>query len=155
MGNLFTSLLKSGVKKITPKVASIRSWANKTTESFSKITKTKVQSGKLNFESNKFQGVFFATPTGKFLSGAGRLGRSLGKASIGVIKTGMKVSTFGLVPHALTLGALGTGVAYGAGRAIINRSNERTMNMANKGMSPNNLGTDGLTLALSKRRHRG
>ena len=52
------------------------------------------------------------------------------------------------------IGAGLLGVAAGAGKATIQRSIDQTRMGTNGGMAPNNLGTDGLTLALSKRRHR-
>ena len=49
------------------------------------------------------------------------------------------------------LGVMGAG--FGATRVAMNNSMARTYNNK-QGMDPNNLSTDGLTLALSKRRHR-
>lgn len=50
------------------------------------------------------------------------------------------------------IGAAGAGLAYGSGSAVMRRyENKQQMR---GGMKPNNLGTDGLTLALSKTRHR-
>jgi hypothetical protein len=49
----------------------------------------------------------------------------------------------------------GAGIMYGAGSAAMRRLDARNQQtMSGRGMSSNNLGTDGLTLALSKRRHR-
>lgn len=48
------------------------------------------------------------------------------------------------------IGAVGAGAAYGGASASINRYRERKQ----RGMTSNHLGTDGLTLALSKTRHR-
>lgn len=45
------------------------------------------------------------------------------------------------------------GLAHGAMTAVSQRMADRQMS-ASRGMDPNNLGTDGLTLALSRRRHR-
>jgi hypothetical protein len=50
--------------------------------------------------------------------------------------------------------AFTAGIAYGAGNAMLRKLDERNQRASGRGMSANNLGTDGLTLALSKRRHR-
>lgn len=86
---------------------------------------------------------------------------SLGKGSMriakGVGRVGgatMKGLTYGPVPYVLSVGALAGGVAFGAGTTAIQRANDRAMASSGRGMAPNNLSTDGLTLSLSRCRHR-
>lgn len=79
------------------------------------------------------------------------LPKAMGKLGYGIGKT--------MVNHpgtAITLG-LGLGGAMSSGRYALERVNNRTMqsDRGRNGMQANHLGTDGLTLALSKARHRG
>ena len=104
---------------------------------------------------NDFASVFRgASKSGRALSGLGSGASWLGSKSAHLGGKVMSGLTYGYVPHALTVGLLGVGVVRGAAGASIDRSNERTMANASRGMAANNLGTDGLTLALSRRRHR-
>lgn len=78
------------------------------------------------------------------------LGRFAGGTAGGI----MKLSTMGPLPYAGVAAAGGIGITAGLVKNSVMRTNERMMNGNNKGMNPNNLGTDGLTLSLSKIRHR-
>ena len=94
-----------------------------------------------------------ATIAGKGFSAVGRGGKWAGRKLFHAGGSVMDSLSSGYRPHAIVGASLLGGITYGAGTTVINRSNERTMASAGRGMPANNLGTDGLTLALSRRRH--
>jgi hypothetical protein len=92
-----------------------------------------------------------ATGGGKAINKIASAGSSLGKfASRNPVSRALTSSKM-MVP-AIGVGFT-FGAAHGAASAVSQRMSDRQMTTA-RGMDPNNLGTDGLTLALSKRRHR-
>lgn len=77
----------------------------------------------------------------------GKVGWAVKGLGKGVTSTPALATMFGV-------SVIGGGI-YGTGSAIMQRADQRTQMISGRGMAPNNLGTDGLTLALSRRRHRG
>lgn len=76
---------------------------------------------------------------------AGKIGFGMMKPFIGAAKVALK--------HPFATG-IPLGMATGAARHIVNQADQRTQHLREQGMDPNNLGTDGLTLSLSRLRHR-
>jgi hypothetical protein len=101
--------------------------------------------------ANVFRG---ASKSGRSLSGLASGAGWLGSKSAHLGGKVMSGLTYKPVAIPLVVGAFGIGAVRGGAGASIDRSNERTMANASRGMAANNLGTDGLTLALSRRRHR-
>ena len=100
-----------------------------------------------------FEKAFMATPAGKIFGATGRLGGATGRflsrnpVSKALTSNWIKIPAIGTAAVA--------GLMYGGGKSKMDSMNRRTASMDNRGgMSSNNLGTDGLTLALSKMRHR-
>ena len=73
------------------------------------------------------------------------LGQGISRNFIGKALTSPK-----MMAPAIVVG-FATGLVYGAGRTVLQRVDQRTQK---RGMAGNNMGTDGLTLALSRTRHR-
>lgn len=86
----------------------------------------------VHWAGSKVSNAFKSISGSKFGTGASMIASPLVKAS----------------PFVVGAGA----AAFGAGRVMLERADQRTMQRS--GMAGNNLGTDGLTLALSARRHR-
>lgn len=105
-------------------------------------------------KATNFETSFSGTPIGKAFH-ASRTAAGLGARALfrnPIAK--MMVNAPASVQYTTIVAAGVVGIAYGGVKSAINRSNERTQANAQRGMASNNLGTDGLTLALSKRRHR-
>lgn len=93
--------------------------------------------------------------TGDFVTawkstGYGQTASTIGKVGAKLAKGTFNIGTTAVSNPAFVVGAGAVGLSVGVGRGIINRYQERSQ----RGMEANHLGTDGLTLALSKRRHR-
>lgn len=109
--------------------------------------KIKVQKPRPEFLNNKFFNTLgsMSATAGRTMGNATSKGASLAGKGIKYAATSSKLQ-YGVV--------IGAGLVYGGMKAAVSNANERTANMNARGMSANNLGTDGLTLALSRRRHR-
>lgn len=121
-----------------------------------KVAKTDMDLGKSISDAtqgslNLLKAGWKSTSGGKVINATTRAGSSLGKfASRNPISKALTSSK--MLAPAIGMGLI-VGGAHGAASAVSQRMSDRQQ-MTARGMDPNNLGTDGLTLALSKRRHR-
>lgn len=146
-GNLWKTLNKSGAPS---KLGAAREQAAKVADTI----KDAAVNGKVATVglAKNFEKLVSATPGGKAFHAGRREMGPLGQ----VVRVPM--SKLANAPAALQYGTVGAalvgGLGYGVVKSSLNRSNERTMQRQQTGMQHNHLGTDGLTLALSKSRHR-
>lgn len=162
--SLFSSIFKSGIKNVKGAFTNIKS-AYKTamTEGGLKNRTKSISEGIKKVSSmsgSEFRQRLDNTVLGKTINLGSKVSNAAGRSGPGraakfIGKTGR--SAFGKIPVtkiAVPVMFAG-GVAYGGASASMDRLNQRSANtMSGAGMNPNNLGTDGLTLALSRRRHR-
>lgn len=103
----------------------------------------------------KIKSGFDTTRGGKIFNGSMRAGKVAGKFATRnpLSRLGLRVATSTKMLAPAIVGGLAFGSVHGAARSVMQQIDDRRTVTA-RGMDPNNLGTDGLTLALSKRRHR-
>jgi len=127
-----------------------------------KVVTETANASKVLPKSMSFETAFMGnTSAGKIFGVGGKLGRGVGGAGswMGNSWLGKGIGkVWDIMPVGkLAVGTgLGAGIMYGAGSAAMKRIDARNQQtQTGRGMSANYLGTDGLTLALSRRRHRG
>lgn len=180
MANLISKLFEYGVKSITaiPKSVGTSAWQGlkkagnlySATKGVSASVKAAAGSVKgsmagtvsdITGSAGMFESAFLNTTAGKIMNRANKIGgwtgtklNKLTTSRFGRLtgKAWDKVPAGKIAMGTAIVGGLGVGLVRGAAGGVIQRADQRTQMSA--GMSPNNLGTDGLTLALSKRRHR-
>lgn len=169
MKNLISGLFKS----ITSNSKSLFSAATKKArevrasgKDFKEVAKD--MSTNVTNNASELENLFFNNSTlGRTFTRQNTGGRIIGKIGSKIAGVGKGISNNKIINNPFTkfaargltswktagVASFGVGLTYGAASAVLQRADERS-NANRGGMPANNLATDGLTLSLSKRRHR-
>jgi hypothetical protein len=150
---------KSKVKYVTDKIKSIFDTGVDSAKRWGKVAAAKAPTGtatsiqqavKKTIQEQKIANTTYRAAKKIYHVKDTRAGRFAG----GLITTPFTWAIRGAVRHPLIAGGI-LGATHGVGSHLANLAEERTAGMQKPGMSSNHLGTDGLTLSLSRLRHRG